>query len=64
MRKLTVLSAALAALMTAALWGAPAFAQDEQPAEQESTAGDAASGDGAADSSSDAAPAGEEKPAE
>lgn len=62
MKKLTVLSAAMAALLTAALWGAPAFAQDDPPAEQEATTTDAP-----ADSSSDAAPsepAGEEKPAE
>lgn len=58
MRKL--LSVSLAALLTAALWGAPAFAQDEQPAEETTTEAPA---DGAGDAAP-AEPAGDEKPAE
>lgn len=62
MRKLTVLTVALAALMTAALYGAPAFADDAQPAAE-------APADSSATTSTDApapdaAPASEEKPAE
>lgn len=60
MRKLTVLSVSLAALLTMALWGAPAFAQDEKPAEEATT-------EAPADASGDATPsepAGDEKPAE
>lgn len=59
MRKLTTLSAALAALLAAALWGAPAFAEDAQPAEETATEAPAdASGDAPAE------PADDEKPAE
>lgn len=60
MRKLTLLSVALAALLTAALWGAPVFAEDEQPAGEATT-------EAPADASGDAAPsepAGDEAPAE
>lgn len=60
MRKPTILSLAIAGLLAAGLWGAPAFAEEAEPAAEEATTTD--------DGSTDAAPAegeaGEEKPAE
>ncbi len=68
MTKLKLMSAATAGLLVFGVLGAPALAQDEQPAEPEASTTDAPA-DPASDSSSDAAPsdaapAGEEAPAQ
>lgn len=66
MRKPTVLTVAISALLTAALWQAPAFADDTTPP-AETPATTEAPADASAGASTDAAPAepaGEVKPAE
>jgi hypothetical protein len=64
MTKLKLLSAATAALLTFALCGAPAIAQDEQPAEPDAATTDAPADPSSDAAPSDAAPAGEDAPAQ